>query len=131
MSKIDKCDYVKSHLASRTIIRKRLLYLRDFNSITDSVVLRIAMVSKLRNSLELEITKDGKGYISVMFNLDAWESYMAGKFTGDEAAKRGWKNLINHVPSNSIMIAIDKYPKNVKAKLGTDEIQKRIKARYF
>ena len=129
MSKIDKCDFVKSHLASRMIIRKRLLYLRDYNPIKDSVVLSIAMVSKLRNLLELEITIDGKGYISVMFNLDAWENYMAGKFTGDQAAKRGWKNLINHVPSNSIMIAIDKYPKNVKAELGTDEIKKSIKAR--
>ena len=131
MSKIDKCDFVQSHSASRMIIRKRLLYLRDYNPIKDSVVLSIAMVSKLRNLLELEITIDGKGYISVMFNLDAWENYMAGKFTGDQAAKRGWKNLINHVPSNSIMIAIDKYPKNVKAELGTDEIQKRIKARDF
>ena len=129
MSKIDKCDFVQSHSASRMIIRKRLLYLRDYNPIKDSVVLSIAMVSKLRNLLELEITIDGKGYISVMFNLDAWENYMAGKFTGDQAAKRGWKNLINHVPSNSIMIAIDKYPKNVKAELGTDEIKKRIKAR--
>ena len=131
MSKIDKCDFVQSHSASRMIIRKRLLYLRDYNPIKDSVVLSIAMVSKLRNLLELEITIDGKGYISVMFNLDAWENYMAGKFTGDQAAKRGWKNLINHVPSNSIMIAIDKYPKNKKAELGTDEIQKRIKARDF
>ena len=41
MSKIDKCDYVKSHLASRTIFRKRLLHLRDYTSIKDSVVLSI------------------------------------------------------------------------------------------
>ena len=131
MSKIDKCDYVKSHLTSRMIIRKRQLFLRDYNPITDSVVLSIAMFSKLKNLLELKITIDAKGYVSVMFNLDAWENYMAGKFTGDQAAKRGWKNLINHVPSNSIMIAIDKYPKNVKAELGTDEIQKTTKARDF
>ena len=131
MTKIDKCDYVESHLASRTIIRKRLLYLRDYNPIKDSIVLRIAMFSKLKNLLELEVTIDAKGYVSVMFDLDAWENYMIGKFTGDETAKKGWTYLINHVPKNSIMIAIDKYPKNVKAELGRDEIQKRIKARDF
>ena len=87
------------------------------------------MFSKLKNLLELEIKIDSKGYVSVMFDLDAWENYMAGKFTGDEAAKKGWKNLINHVPSNSIMIAIDKYPKHTKVELGTDEIQNRIKAK--
>ena len=128
MSKIDKCDFVKSHLASRMIIRKRLLYLRDYNAMTDSIVLSIAMVSKLRNLLELEVTIDAEGYVSVMFDLDAWENYMTGKFTGDQAAKKGWKYLINHVPTNSIMIDIDKYPKNAKAELGRDEIQKRIKA---
>ena len=131
MSKIDKCDYVKSPLTSRMIIRKRKLFLRDYNPITDSVVLSIAMFSKLKNLLELKITIDAKGYVSVMFNLDAWENYMAGKFTGEEAAKKGWKNLINHVPTNSITIVIDKYPENADTKFGTDEIQKRIKARDF
>ena len=87
------------------------------------------MFSKLKNLLELEIKIDSKGYVSVMFDLDAWENYMAGKFTGDQAAKEGWTNLINHVPSNSIMIAIDKYPKYKKVELGTDEIQNRIKAK--
>ena len=87
------------------------------------------MFSKLKNLLELEIKIDAKGYISLMFDLDAWENYMAGKFTGDHAAKKGWNNLINHVPSNSIMIAIDKYPKNTKVKLGRDDIQNRIKAK--
>ena len=87
------------------------------------------MFSKLKNLLELEIKIDSKGYVSVMFDLDAWENYMAGKFTGDQAAKEGWTNLINHVPSNSIMIAIDKYPKHTKVELGTDEIQNRIKAK--
>ena len=129
MSKIDKCDFVKSHLASRMIIRKRLLYLRDYDPIKDSIVLRIAMFSKLKNLLELKITIDAKGYVSVMFNLDAWENYMAGKFTGEEAAIKGWRNLIDHVPTNSIMIDIDKYPKNAKTELGRDEIQKRIKAK--
>ena len=89
------------------------------------------MFSKLKNLLELEIKIDSKGYVSVMFDLDAWENYMAGKFTGDEAAKEGWTNLINHVPSNSIMIAIDKYPENAKAEFGRDEIQNRIKATDF
>ena len=129
MTKIDKCDYVKSHLASRTIIRKRLLYLRDYDPIKDSIVLRIAMFSKLKNLLELEVTIDAKGYVSVMFDLDAWENYMTGKFTGHEATKKGWHNLINHVPTNSIMLAIDKYPANAKAEFGTDEIQNRIKAK--
>ena len=129
MSKIDKCDFVKSHLASRMIIRKRLLYLRDYDPIKDSVVLSIAMFSKLKNLLELEVTIDAKGYVSVMFDLDAWENYMIGKFTGDEAAKKGWTYLINHVPTNSIMIAIDKYPTNAEEELGTDEIQNRIKAK--
>ena len=131
MSKIDKCDYVKSPLTSKMIIRKRQLFLRDYNPITDSVVLSIAMFSKLKNLLELKITIDAKGYVSVMFNLDAWENYMAGKFAGEEAAKKGWKNLINHVPTNSITIVIDKYPENADLEFGTDEIQKRIKARDF
>ena len=87
------------------------------------------MFSKLKNLLELEIKIDSKGYVSVMFDLDAWENYMIGKFTGDEAAKKGWTYLINHVPTNSIMIAIDKYPTNAKEELGTDEIQNRIKAK--
>ena len=131
ISKIDKYDFVKSHLASRMIIRKRILYLRDYNAMTDSIVVSIAMFPKLKNLLELEVTIDAKGYVSVMFNLDVWENYMAGKFTGDEAAKRGWQNLINHVPSNSIMISIDKYPKSANSEILPDDIQKRIKARDF
>ena len=131
MSKIDKHDFVKSHLASRMIIRKRILYLRDYNAMTDSIVLRIAMFSKLRNLLELKVTVDAEGYVSVMFDLDAWENYLTGKFTGDEAAKKGWHNLINHVPTNSIMLAIDKYPTNAKEELGKDEIQNRLKAKDF
>ena len=131
MSKIDKCDYVKSHLTSRIIIRQRQLYLRDYNPITDSVDLSIAMLSKLKTLLELEISFDAKGYVSIMFNLDAWDSYRAGEFTGEEASRKGWQNLINHVPTNSIMILIDKYPKSANSELGADEIQKRIKARDF
>ena len=131
MSKIDKCDYVKSHLSSRIIIRQRQLYLRDYNPITDSVDLSIAMLSKLKTLLELEISFDAKGYVSIMFNLDAWDSYRAGEFTGEEASRKGWQNLINHVPTNSIMILIDKYPKSANSELEADEIQKRIKARDF
>ena len=113
------------------IIRKRQLYLRDYNPITDSVDLKIAMFSKLKNLLELEITIDANGYVSVIFNLDAWDNYRAGKFTGEEAAKNGWQNLKNHVPTNSIMILIDKYPKSAKYELEADEIQRRIKARFI
>ena len=131
MSKIDKCDYVKSHLSSRIIIRQRQLYLRDYNPITDSVDLSIAILSKLKTLLELEISFDAKGYVSIMFNLDAWDSYRAGEFTGEEASRKGWQNLINHVPTNSIMILIDKYPKSANSELEADEIQKRIKARDF
>ena len=131
MSKIDKCDYVKSPLTSRMIIRKRKLFLRDYNPITDSVVLSIAMFSKLKNLLELKITIDAKGYVSVMFNLDAWDDYRAGKFTGKEAEKKGWQNLINHVPTNSIMISIDKYPRSASSVVEPEVIQNRIKGREF
>ena len=131
MSEIDKCDYVKYNVTSRMIIRKRQLYLRDYNPITDTVDLSIPIFSKLTNLLELKITIDAKGYVSVIFNLDAWDSYRAGKFTGDEAAKNGWQNLKNHVPTNSIVILIDKYPKKAKYELEADEIQRRIKARVF
>lgn len=113
------------------IIRKRQLYLRDYNPITDSIDLSVAMFSTLKNLLELEATIDANGYVSVIFNLDAWDSYRAGKFTGEEAAKKGWQNLINHVPTNSITIFIDKYPKSAKYELGVDEIYNRIKARDF
>ena len=131
MSKIDKCDYVKSHLTSRMIIRQRQLYLRDYNPTMDSVVLSIAMFSKLKNLLELRITIDANGYVSVMFNLDAWDNYQAGKFTGEEAAIKGWRNLIDHVPTNSIMIVIDKYPKNSHLTLEAKEMQKRLKVKDF
>ena len=131
MSRIDKFDYVKGPLISRMIIRRRQLYLRDYNPIKDTVKLSIAMFSMLKNLLELEVTIDGNGYVSVMFNLDAWDNYRAGKFTGKEAAKKGWRNLINHVPTNSIMISIDKYPKSSNAEIEPDEIQNRIKARIF
>ena len=66
---------------------------------------------------------------SVILNLDAWDEYRAGNFTGEKAAKKGWSNLINHVPGNSIMISIDKYPKSASAELEPEEIQNRIKAR--
>ena len=128
---IDKCDYVKSDLASRMIIRKRQLYLRDYNPITDSVELSIAMFSILKKLLELVITIDTKGYVSIIFNLDAWENYIAGKFTGKEAAKNGWQNLVNHLPTNSIIISIDKYPKITDSELERNEVQKRSKARDF
>ena len=131
MSKIDKCDYVKSHLTSRMIIRQRQLYLRDYYPTMDSVVLSIAMFSKLKNLLELRITIDANGYVSVMFNLDAWDNYQAGKFTGEEAAIKGWRNLIDHVPTNSIMIVIDKYPKNSHLTLEAKEMQKRLKVKDF
>ena len=131
MSKIDKCVSVKNYSTSRMIIRRRHLYLRDYNPITDSVKLSTAMFSILKNLLELEVSIDAKGYVSIMFNLDAWENYMAGKFTGDEAAEKGWQNLINHVPSNSIMISIDKYPKSANSEVVPDVIQNRIKARDF
>ena len=109
MSKIDKCHYVKSRISTaRMIIRKRHLYLRDYNPVTDSIELTIVMFSILKHLLELEITIDSKGYISVIFNLDSWNNYRAGKFTGEEAAKNGWENLINHIPSNAILICIDK-----------------------
>ena len=129
MSTIDKCDYVRFDSSTRMIIRKRKLYLRDFNPITDSVELNIAMISKLKTLLELVITIDAKGYISIIFNLDAWENYIAGRFTGKEAAKNGWQNLINHYPTNSIIISIDKYPKLANSELGPDEIRDRIRAR--
>ena len=132
MSKIDKCHYVKSRISTaRMIIRKRHLYLRDYNPVTDSIELTIVMFSILKHLLELEITIDSKGYISVIFNLDSWNNYRAGKFTGEEAAKNGWQNLKNHVPTNSIVILIDKYPKKAKYELEADEIQRRIKARVF
>ena len=132
MSKIDKCHYVKSRSASsRMIIRKRQLYLRDYNPVTDSVELSIVMISILKHLLELEITIDSKGYVSLVFNLDSWNNYRAGKFTGKEAAKKGWQNLINHVPSNAIVICINKYPKNANSKLGQNEIQNRIKVKDF
>ena len=131
MSKIDKCDYVKSNSTSRMIIRKRQLYLRDYNPITDSVELSIAMFSRLKKLLELVITIDTKGYVSIIFNLNAWENYIAGKFTGKEAAKNGWQSLINHVPSNSIIISFDKYPKIANSELERNEIRNRSKARDF
>ena len=127
MSKIDKCDFVKSNLTARMIIRKRQLYLRDYNPIMDSVKLSIAMFSMLKNLLALVVSIDVNGYVSVMFNLDAWDDYRAGKFTGKEAEKKGWQNLINHVPTNSIMISIDKYPKSANSEVEPDEIQNRIK----
>ena len=61
--------------------------------------------------------------------MDAWDDYRAGKFTGEKAAEKGWQNLINHVPVNSIMISIDKYPKSANIELEPEEIQNRIKAR--
>ena len=67
--------------------------------------------------------------MSVVLNLDAWDAYRAGNFTGEKAAKKGWSNLISHVPGNSIMISIDKYPKSANSELGAEEIQNRIKAR--
>ena len=113
------------------IIRKRQLYLRDYNPITDSVELSIAMISKLKNLLELVISIDAEGYVSIIFNLDAWENYLSGKFTGKQASENGWQNLINHVPSNSITISIDKYLKKTTSELERNEIQKRSKARDF
>ena len=129
MSKIDKCDFVKSNLTARMIIRKRQLYLRDYNPITDSVKLSIAMFSMLKNLLDLVVSIDVNGYVSVMFNLDAWDDYRAGKFTGKQAEKKGWQNLINHVPTNSIMISIDKYPKSASSVVEPEVIQNRIKGR--
>ena len=131
MSKIDKCDFVKSNLTARMIIRKRQLYLRDYNPTTDSVKLSIAMFSMLKNLLDLVVSIDVNGYVSVMFNLDAWNDYRAGKFTGKEAEKKGWQNLINHVPTNSIMISIDKYPKSASSVVEPEVIQNRIKGREF
>lgn len=131
MSKIDKCDFVKSNLTARMIIRKRQLYLRDYNPLNDSVKLSIAMFSMLKNLLDLVVSIDVNGYVSVMFNLDAWDDYRAGKLTGKEAEKKGWQNLIDHNPTNSIMISIDKYPKRANSEVEPDEIQKRIKVRGF
>lgn len=131
MSQIDKCNFVKINATSRVIIRKGQLYLRDFNRITESVELNIVMFPRLKNLLELVVTIDAKGYVSIIFNLDAWENYMTGKFTGKNAAENGWKNLINHIPTNSIMISIDKYPKTANSELEPHEIKRRIKAKDF
>ena len=116
---------------SRVIIRKGQLYLRDFNPITESVELNIVMFPRLKDLLELVVTIDAKGYVSIIFNLDAWENYMTGKFTGKNAAENGWKNLMNHIPTNSIMISIDKYPKTANSELEPHEIKRRIKAKDF
>ena len=89
------------------------------------------MISKLKNLLELVISIDAEGYVSIIFNLDAWENYLSGKFTGKQAAENGWQNLINHIPSNSIIISIDKYPKITDSELERNEVQKRSKARDF
>ena len=129
MSEIDICDYVISNLTARMIVRNRQLFLRNYNPITDFVKLDIAMFSTLINLLALVVSIDINGYVSIVFNLDAWHHYRAGQYTGVNAANKGWQNLINHVPKNSIMILIDKYPKIAYSKLGEDEIQKRIKER--
>ena len=78
-----------------------------------------------RLSLNLSVLK----LTLVILNLDAWDEYRAGNFTGEKAAKKGWSNLINHVPGNSIMISIDKYPKSASSELEPEEIQNRIKVR--
>ena len=64
MSKIDKCDFINSNSTSRMIVRKRQLYLRDYNPITDTVKISIAMFSMLKNLLGLNINLDANGYVS-------------------------------------------------------------------
>ena len=64
MSKIDKCDFINSNVTARMIIRKRQLYLRDYNPITDTVKISIAMFSMLKNLLGLSINLDANGYVS-------------------------------------------------------------------
>ena len=64
MSKIDKCDFISSNVTSRMIIRKRQLYMRDYNPLTDTIKVSLAMFSMLKNLLGLSINMDANGYVS-------------------------------------------------------------------
>ena len=64
MSKIDKCDFISSNVTSRMIIRKRELYMRDYNPLTDTIKVSLAMFSMLKNLLGLSINMDANGYVS-------------------------------------------------------------------
>ena len=72
------------------------------------------------------------GFLSVRFNLDRWEEFMAGNFTGENAAAKegkGWAELAKFKPrDDAIMIQVSKYPKAAKAD-GDDEIERKIKVR--
>ena len=82
--------------------------------------------------LDLSVSVDKYGYLAVKFNLDQWEKFIAGDFTGVNAAGKtdAWKALENMKPSDdAIMIEVNKYPKAAKAQFTRTEIEEKIKAR--
>ena len=82
--------------------------------------------------LDIDVKVDSVGFLSVRFNLDRWEEFMAGNFTGENAAAKegkGWAELVKLKPTvDAIMIQVNKYPKAAKA-VGDDEIERKIKVR--
>ena len=86
----------------------------------------------LAKQLDVSVSVDKYGYLAVKFNLDQWEKFMAGDFTGDNAAKKGgsWDALKNKKPSDDIIrIEVKKYPKAAKAQYTRTEIEEKIQAR--
>ena len=82
--------------------------------------------------LGVDVKVDSNGFVSVKFNLDKWEEYIAGKFTGENAEKKGWLELAKEKPSDgAIMIQVNKYPKTAKAEYSADQIKQMIKVRVF
>ena len=88
------------------------------------------MLTKL---LDITVSVDNYGYMAVKFNLDRWEDFIAGKFTGENAKGKptpGWRDLEYVKPSDdAIFIEIRKYPKAAKEKYTAEQIDKRIKVR--
>ena len=90
------------------------------------------MYSMLVQLLGVDVKVDSNGFVSVKFNLDKWEEYIAGKFTGENAEKKGWLELAKEKPSDgAIMIQVNKYPKTAKAEYSADQIKQMIKVRVF
>ena len=82
--------------------------------------------------LGVDVKVDSNGFVSVRFNLDKWEEYIAGKFTGENAEQKGWLELAKEKPSDgAIMIQVNKYPKSAKAGYSADQIKQMIKVWVF